>query len=53
MSPLLLAIEPLFAGAFTLFGAPVTWFEIVAFVLSLAMVICNIRVDPLGCRWPS
>ena len=34
--------------AFTLWGSPVTWLEIVAFVLSLAMVVCNMRVNPLG-----
>ncbi len=44
------SLEPLLAAAFTLFGSPVTWLEIVAFVLSLWMVVCNIRVDPLA--WP-
>ena len=43
-------IEPLFAAAFTLFGSPVTWLEIVAFGLSVWMVVCNMRVDPLA--WP-
>jgi len=42
--------QPLLAEAFTLWGSPVTWLEIVAFVLSLWMVACNMRVDPLG--WP-
>ena len=50
MEPLLQALQPLFAPAFTLWGAPATWLELVAFVLALAMVGCNIRVDPLG--WP-
>ncbi len=50
MDSLLLWLQPLFASAFTLWGAPVTWLEIVALVLSLAMVVFNIRVNPLG--WP-
>ncbi len=41
---------PALAPAFTLWGSPVTWVEIVAFVLSLWMVERNIRVDPLA--WP-
>lgn len=44
------AAAPLFLGAFSFAGSPVTWLEIVAFVLAVAMVIFNIRVDPLG--WP-
>jgi nicotinamide mononucleotide transporter len=47
---LLQALQPLFAAAFTLWGAPVSWLEIVAFVLAIAMVLFNIRVNPLG--WP-
>jgi nicotinamide mononucleotide transporter len=50
MDSLLLQLQPLFASPFTLWGSPVTWLEIVAFVLSLAMVVFNIRVNPLG--WP-
>ena len=50
MDPLLHMLQPLFASAFTLWGAPVTWLEIVALVLSLAMVVLNIRVNPWG--WP-
>jgi len=50
MSDLLHALQPLFAAAFTLWGAPVTWVEAIAFVLAIAMVVCNIRVNPLG--WP-
>ena len=42
--------EPLLAAAFTLLGSPVTWLEIVAFVLSVWMVVCNMRVNPLA--WP-
>lgn len=40
----------MFAVAFTLWGSPVTWLEIVAFVLSLAMVAANMRVNVAG--WP-
>jgi nicotinamide mononucleotide transporter len=47
---LLLAAKPLLTSAFALWGSPVTWLEIVAFVLSIWMVLCNLRVDPLG--WP-
>jgi nicotinamide mononucleotide transporter len=36
--------------AFALWGAPVTWLEIVAFGLSVAMVLCNMRVLHWG--WP-
>lgn len=50
MDSLLHVLQPLFASAFTLWGAPVTRLEIVAFVLALAMVGFNIRVNPLG--WP-
>jgi len=44
------AAAPLLASAFVVAGASITWLELVAFVLALAMVFCNIRVDPLG--WP-
>jgi nicotinamide mononucleotide transporter len=50
LASLLQAAQPLFAAAFTLWGSPVTWLEIVAFVLSLAMVAANMRVNPVG--WP-
>lgn len=50
MDALLQALQPLFAAPFTLLGSPVTWLEIVAFVLAIAMVVFNIRVNPLG--WP-
>jgi nicotinamide mononucleotide transporter len=42
--------RPLLAAAFTLWGSPVTWIEIVAFVLSIAMVLANLRVNPVA--WP-
>ncbi|MBL8342728.1 MAG: nicotinamide mononucleotide transporter [Rubrivivax sp.] len=47
---LLHAAQPLLAAAFTLWGSPVTWVEVVAFVLSLAMVAANMRVHPVA--WP-
>jgi nicotinamide mononucleotide transporter len=50
MTALLQAMQPLFTPAFTALGATVTWLELVAFVLALAMVLLNIRVDPLA--WP-
>ena len=43
-------LEPLLAVAFTLLGSPVTWLEILAFALSVWMVVCNMRVDVLA--WP-
>ena len=49
-TPLPAALEPFFAVAFTAFGAGITWLELVAFVLAVAMVVCNIRVNVLG--WP-
>jgi nicotinamide mononucleotide transporter len=50
MSALLQWLQPLFATAFSLLGTPVTWAEAIAFLLALAMVVLNIRVNPLG--WP-
>ena len=50
MNSIMQWLQPLFVSAFTLWDSPVTWLEIVAFVLSLAMVVFNIRVNPLG--WP-
>jgi len=47
---LLQAARPLMAAAFTLWGSPVTWLELVAVALSLAMVAANMRVNPVG--WP-
>ena len=41
---------PLLAPAFTLWGSPITWLEIVAVALSIAMVWCNLRVNATG--WP-
>lgn len=50
MDALLQAAAPLLAPAFTLWGSPVTWLEIVAFGLAIWMVLCNLRVNPLA--WP-
>lgn len=50
LDALILAAAPLLATAFTLWGSPATWLEVVAFGLSLWMVACNLRVNPLG--WP-
>ncbi len=50
MEAVLQAAKPLFAVAFSLWGSPVTWLEIVAFVLAIWMVILNMRVHPGG--WP-
>jgi nicotinamide mononucleotide transporter len=50
VNALLQALQPLFAPAFSAWGSPVTWLEIVAFVLALAMVLLNIRVNPIA--WP-
>ena len=50
MDRLLQTLQPLFAPAFVLWGAPVTALELLAFVLALAMVGLNIRVNAWG--WP-
>jgi nicotinamide mononucleotide transporter len=42
--------EFLFAQAYSLWGSPTTWLEIVAVVIALAMVGCNIRQIHWG--WP-
>lgn len=44
------ALDAALVPLFTLLGSPVTALELVAFVLSLAMVVCNLRVNPWG--WP-
>jgi nicotinamide mononucleotide transporter len=50
LNALLAAAAPLLASAFVVWGAPVTWLEVVAFALSIAMVVFNIRVNAIG--WP-
>ena len=42
--------DPLFLEAFILWGSPVSWLELVAVALALAMVGCNIREIHWG--WP-
>lgn len=41
---------PLLAPAFALWGSPITWLELVAFALSVAMVWLNLRVNVWA--WP-
>ena len=50
MEVLVAAAQTLFAPAFSAWGADVTWLECIAFVLALAMVLLNIRVNPWA--WP-
>ena len=50
LQSLLAAAHPLLVPAFTAWGVPVTWIEVVAFVVSLWMVVCEMRVQPLA--WP-
>ncbi len=50
LDTLLQAAQPWLAPAFTLWGSPVTWLEIAAFVIALVMVGLNMRVHPAA--WP-
>ena len=50
MIDLLSGTASLLAPAFSWAGSAVSWLEIVAWLLALAMVVCNLRVNPLG--WP-
>ena len=50
MDSLLRLVQPFFAPALTLWATPVSWLEIVAFVLALVMVVMNMRVNPIA--WP-
>lgn len=50
LQSLLAFAQPLLAPAFTAWGSAVTWIEVIAFVVSLWMVGCEIRVHPLA--WP-
>ena len=50
MDALLHALQPLFATAFTLWGAHVSWIELAGCVLAVAMVVFNMRVNPVA--WP-
>lgn len=50
MTDFLAATAPLLVPAFHLAGSDITWLEIAAVVLGLWMVLCNLRINPLG--WP-
>ena len=50
MSGLLGLTAPLLLPAFTWAGTPFTWLELLATLLAVWMVACNLRVNPLG--WP-
>ena len=50
MTDFLAATAPLLAPAFHMAGSDITWLEIAAVVLGLWMVLCNLRINPLG--WP-
>ena len=50
MDTLLQALQPLFATAFSPWGAPVSWLELAGCVLAIAMVVLNMRVNPAA--WP-
>ena len=50
MNRLLAVTAPLLTPALTLGSVTLTWLELVAMVLALWMVRCNLRVDPLA--WP-
>ncbi len=50
MNDLLALTAPWLLPAFHLLGADVSWLELVAVVLAVLMVWCNLRVNPLA--WP-
>ena len=50
MNELLALSAPLLVPAFNWAGSAISWLEIVALLLALAMVVCNLRVNPIG--WP-
>ncbi len=50
LDSLLQAARPLLLPAFSAFGSPVTWLELVAFCLAIWMVLANMRVNPVA--WP-
>ena len=50
MDTLLQALQPLFATALTVWGAPVSWLELIGCVLAIVMVVFNMRVNPIA--WP-
>jgi len=50
MDTLLQALQPLFETALTVWGAPVSWLELIGCLLAVAMVVFNMRVNPIA--WP-
>jgi nicotinamide mononucleotide transporter len=50
LSALSALFEPLLAAPFSLLGSPVTWIELIGFVLALAMVFANMKVWLVA--WP-
>ena len=44
------ALHGFLQPAFTLLGSPISWLELVAFALSIVMVVLSMRVNPLA--WP-
>ena len=50
LDSLLHSVQPFFAPAFALWGTPVSWLEMIAFLLAIVMVLLNIRVNPAA--WP-
>lgn len=50
MTELLAFTAPWLRPAFHLLGADISWLELVAVVLAVVMVVCNLRVNPLA--WP-
>ena len=50
LDTLLRAAQPVLAPAFVLWSSPVTWLELLAVLLGIAMVLANLRVNPLS--WP-
>jgi len=50
MTSLLTATAALMAPAFVVAGSAISWLELLALVLAIWMVLCNLRVHPLA--WP-
>ncbi|WAC71236.1 nicotinamide riboside transporter PnuC [Roseateles sp. SL47] len=50
VDPLQALLDLALSPAFTALGSPISWLELVAFVLALWMVVCNMRVQVLA--WP-
>lgn len=50
LDAVLAAARPLLTPAFTLWGSAITWLEILAFGVAVAMVLANLRVNPIA--WP-